>query len=138
MRTHKGTVQKSPYNGSYLRTNEERCQFLSLFSTNIFIISIYSTEREPGRRSVYCLANGWATGRSGFDPRQRQNDLLSNLCVQTGSGAYPASCTVGTRVLSPGLNCGRGVTLTTHPHLVPRSRMSKSDISSPPKRLSGV
>jgi hypothetical protein len=26
-------------------------------------------------------------------------------------------------VLSPGLKCGRGVTLTSHPHLVPRSRM---------------
>jgi hypothetical protein len=29
-------------------------------------------------------------------------------------------------VLSPGLKRGRGVTLTTHPHLVPRSRMSRS------------
>jgi hypothetical protein len=35
-------------------------------------------------------------------------------------------------VLSPGLKCGRGVTLTTHPHLVPRSRMSRSYTSSPP------
>jgi hypothetical protein len=30
------------------------------------------------------------------------------------------------RVFSPGLKRGRGVTLTTHPHLVPRSRMSRS------------
>jgi hypothetical protein len=29
-------------------------------------------------------------------------------------------------VLSPGLKRKRGVTLTTHPHLVPRSRMSRS------------
>jgi hypothetical protein len=29
-------------------------------------------------------------------------------------------------VLSPGLKRGRGVTLTTQPHLVPRSRMSRS------------
>jgi len=28
---------------------------------------------------------------------------------------------VGTGVLSPGVKRGRGVTLTTHPHLVPRS-----------------
>jgi hypothetical protein len=34
-------------------------------------------------------------------------------------------------VLSPGLNRGRSVTLTTHPHLVPRSRMSRSYTSSP-------
>jgi hypothetical protein len=35
-------------------------------------------------------------------------------------------------VLSPGLKCGRNVMLTTHPHLVPRSRMSRSYTSSPP------
>jgi hypothetical protein len=35
-------------------------------------------------------------------------------------------------VLSPGLKRGRSVTLTTHPQLVPRSRMSRSYISSPP------
>jgi hypothetical protein len=40
--------------------------------------------------------------------------------------------------LSPGVKRGRGVTLTTHPHLVPRSRMSRSYTSSPPKRLHGV
>jgi hypothetical protein len=41
-------------------------------------------------------------------------------------------------VLSQGVKRGQGVTLTTHPHLVPRSRMSRSYISSPPKRLHGV
>jgi hypothetical protein len=35
-------------------------------------------------------------------------------------------------VLSPGLKRGRGVMLTTHPHLVPRSSMSRSYITSPP------
>jgi hypothetical protein len=33
---------------------------------------------------------------------------------------------------------GRGVTLTTHPHLVPRSWMSRSYTCSPTKRLYGV
>jgi hypothetical protein len=41
-------------------------------------------------------------------------------------------------VLSPGLKRGRGVTLKTHPHLQPMSRMSRSYIVSPPKRLRGV
>jgi len=45
---------------------------------------------------------------------------------------------MGTGVLSPGVKRGWGVTLTTHPHLVPRSRMSRSYTSSPPKRLHGV
>jgi hypothetical protein len=35
-------------------------------------------------------------------------------------------------IFSPGLKRGRGVTLTTHPHLELRSRMSRSYTSSPP------
>jgi hypothetical protein len=45
---------------------------------------------------VQCLATGWTTGRSRFDPWQRQEDLSSSLCVQIGSGAHPASCKMGT------------------------------------------
>jgi hypothetical protein len=30
-------------------------------------------------------------------------DFSSNLCVQTGSGAHPPSCPMGTGVLSPGV-----------------------------------
>jgi hypothetical protein len=41
-------------------------------------------------------------------------------------------------VLSPGLKRGRGVTLTTHPHLEPRSRMSRSYTSFPSKSSRGV
>jgi hypothetical protein len=59
-------------------------------------------------------------------------DFSSSLCVQTGSGAHPASYPMGTGVLSPGVKRGRGVTLTTHPHLVPRSWMIRSYTSSPP------
>jgi len=38
--------------------------------------------------------------------------------VQTGPGAHPASCKMGTGSF-PGVNSGRGVTLTLHPLLVP-------------------
>jgi hypothetical protein len=31
-----------------------------------------------------------------FDPRPWRKDFSSSLCVQTGSGAHPASCTKGT------------------------------------------
>jgi len=34
--------------------------------------------------------------------------------VQTGLGAHPASCTMSTGTF-PGVTCGRGVLLTTHP-----------------------
>jgi hypothetical protein len=45
--------------------------------------------------------------------------------------AHPASCTMGNGVLSLGVKRVRGVTLTTHPHLMPRSWMSRSCNSSP-------
>jgi len=41
--------------------------------------------------------------------------------LQTGPGAHPASCAVGTGSF-PGVKSGRGVTLTPHPLLVPWSR----------------
>jgi hypothetical protein len=59
-------------------------------------------------------------------------DSSSNLSVQNGSEAHLASSTMGAVGPFPGAKRGRGVTLTAHPHLVPRSRMSRSYISSPP------
>jgi hypothetical protein len=41
--------------------------------------------------------------------------------VQTGPGAHLASCTMDTELFS-GVESGRGVTLTPHPFLVPRSK----------------
>jgi hypothetical protein len=41
--------------------------------------------------------------------------------VQTGPGAHPVSCTIGTGSF-PGVESGRGLTLTPHPLLVPRSK----------------
>ena len=45
--------------------------------------------------------------------------------VQTGPGAHPASCTMGTGSI-PGVKSGRGVTLAPHPLLVPWSRKSRA------------
>ena len=45
--------------------------------------------------------------------------------VQTGPGAHPASCTMGTGSF-PGVKSGRGVTLTPHPLLVPWSRKGRA------------
>jgi hypothetical protein len=41
--------------------------------------------------------------------------------VQTGPGTHPAPCTMGTGSF-PGVESGRGVMLTPHPLLVPRSK----------------
>jgi hypothetical protein len=64
--------------------------------------------------------------RSGFDPRQRQRifPLASVSRPALGPTQTPVQWVTG--VLSPGVKRGRGVTLTTHPHLVPRSGMSRS------------
>jgi hypothetical protein len=67
-----------------------------------------------------------------------EKDFSSSLCVQTGSGAHPASCTMGTGGSFPGKR-DRGVMLTTHTHLVPRSRMSRIPLAqAPPWRVVGL
>jgi hypothetical protein len=59
-------------------------------------------------------------------------DFSSSLCVQTVSEAHPASYIMRIGSPFPGVNGGRGVTLTTHSYLVLRSRMSRSYTFSPP------
>jgi hypothetical protein len=99
---------------------------------------IYFNLQEPGSLlsivSDYVL-DDWAIG---VRPPAGIKDFSSNLCVQTGSEAHPASCKMGTVGPFPGAKRGLGVTLTTYPYLVPRSRMSRSYTSSPPMRLHGV
>jgi len=59
--------------------------------------------------------------RSGIEFRQGRDFQP----VQTGPGAHPASCTMGAGSF-PWVKCGRGVLLTTHPLLVPRSWKSRA------------
>jgi hypothetical protein len=81
---------------------------------------------------VEYLATDWATGQSGFDPRQRQRTFPPSSVTRPALGPpqHPVRCIPG--VISPGVKRGRGVTLTTHPHLVLRSRMSRSYTSFSP------
>jgi hypothetical protein len=102
------------------------------------VIITRKLEKEPGSSGSTVSDYGLDDRAIGVRSPAGAKDFSSSLCVQTGSGAHPASCTMGTGVLSPGVKRGRGVTLTTHPHLVPRSWMSRSHTSSPPKRLHGV
>jgi hypothetical protein len=50
--------------------------------------------------------------------------------VQTGPGAHPAYCAMGTGSF-PGVNSGRSVTLTLHSLLVPWSRKGKANLYYP-------
>jgi hypothetical protein len=85
--------------------------------------------------SVSIVTMDWTTGVRS--PTEAE-DFSSILCVQTGSGAHPASCPMGTRGSFHGVKCGQGMMLTIHPHLVPRLRMSRSYTSSPPMCFHGV
>jgi hypothetical protein len=57
--------------------------------------------------------------------------------VQNSSDTHPPSYPMGTVGPFPGVKRVRGVTLTTYPRLVPRSRMSITYTSSLPWRLHG-
>jgi hypothetical protein len=50
-------------------------------------------------QSVQCLTTEWTTGVRSLTGAE---DFFSSLCVQTGSGAHQASCTVGTGGPFPG------------------------------------
>jgi hypothetical protein len=54
---------------------------------------------EPGS-SASTVSDYGLDGRGSIPDRGRY--FSSNLCVQTGSGAHPASCTVGTGGSFPG------------------------------------
>ena len=72
-----------------------------------------------GPGSVVGIATGYGLDGPGIE------SLRFSAPVQTGPGAHPASCKMGTGFF-PGVKCGRGVVLTTHPLLVPRSWKSRA------------
>ena len=72
------------------------------FPTNFLWIIIFNSD---------WLRAGWSGDRIPVEAR-------ISAPVQTGPGAHPASCTMGTGSF-PGVKSGRGVTLTLHPLLVP-------------------
>ena len=77
-------------------------------------------------QSVQRLATGWTVRGS----KSRWVARFS-APVQTGIGAHPASCTMGTGSF-PGVRSGRGVTMTNHTLLVPWSRKSRAIPLFPP------
>jgi hypothetical protein len=91
---------------------------------------------EPG--SSVSIVFGYGLGDRGSIPGRGERifPLTSVSIPALGPTQPPVQWVPG--VLSPGVKRGRGVTLTTHPHLVPRSRISRNYTASPPKRLHGV
>jgi hypothetical protein len=89
-------------------------------------------------QAVQCLTMGWTIGRSRFDPRQGQRIFLPAPASRLALGPTQPPIQWVPGVLYPGVKCGRGVMLTTHPHLVPRLRMSRSYTSPPPMCFHGM
>jgi len=74
----------------------------------------------PGR--VVGIATGYGLDGPGIESRWGARFFAP---VQTGPGAHPATCTMGTGSF-PGIKSGRGVTLTPHPLLVTWSWKSRA------------
>jgi hypothetical protein len=83
-------------------------------------------------QSVQCLTTVGRLGDRGSvsDRGERTFPLASVFRQALEPTQSPVQWVRG--VFSPGLKGCQGVTLTTHPHLVPRSRMSRSYTTSPP------
>jgi hypothetical protein len=113
--------------------------------TGLGYVMIISACRNPWQRITVCfLLFLWSRGSSdsivsnyGLDDRDSIPDRDRGFFFQPlrphrlwGPTQPPIQWVPG--VLSPGVKRGRGVTLTTHPHLEPRLSMSRSYTSSPP------
>jgi hypothetical protein len=68
--------------------------------TRFYNIGLPLTKQESWvAQSVQCLTTDWTTG---VQSPAEAKDISSSLCVQTGSGAHPASCTMGSGGPFPG------------------------------------
>jgi hypothetical protein len=72
-----------------------------------------------GLGSSVGIATGYGLDGPGFE--KNLGVARFSAPFQTGPGAHPASRTMGTGTFQV-VESGRGVTLTSHPFLVPRSK----------------
>ena len=93
------------------------------FSQSIYVelnIILLKLSKVPG--SSVGIATAYELDGLGIESRW---GARFSTPVQTGPEANPASCTMGTGSF-PAVRCGRGVTLTPHPILTPRSKLEYS------------
>jgi hypothetical protein len=65
-------------------------------------MGMFQIAEEPGSSGSIVSGYGLDDRAIGVRSPAGAKDIPSNLCVQTGSGARPASCTMGTGVPFPG------------------------------------
>jgi hypothetical protein len=85
------------------------------------ILSMLNTRQNSGLGGSVGIVTELRGGRSGIESRWGRDFPP----VQTGLGAHSAFCKMGTGSF-PWVKCGRGVLLTTHSLLVPRSWNSRA------------
>jgi hypothetical protein len=81
----------------------------------IFNPTLNARPCEPGSSVSILPGYGLDDQAIAVRTQAEAEDFFSSFCVQTGSGAHPTSCTMGTGGPFPGGKRSRGVTLTTHP-----------------------
>jgi hypothetical protein len=111
---------------------ENTSTFFSLFHFNVHHC-MHLRDRLYIRHHVRIVSDNLLDNR-GLSP-SRSKGFSFSLCVLTSSETHPPFCEMGTRGSFSGVKHGRSVTLTTHPRLVLRSRMSKNCTSSSPWRV---
>jgi hypothetical protein len=81
--------------GLYVRTRKQLAHATSSTSLVVFWVKTACILLGNAENALAGVAKDWTTGRSGFDPWQGQR-IFPLACVQTGSGAHPASYPMGT------------------------------------------
>jgi len=101
-------------------TNRQYGNIIGLFSSSRFKYTSVLNNCTPIRSGLGSSV-GIATDWSGIKSRWGRDFPP----IQTSPGAHPASCKMGIGSF-PGVKCGRGMLLTTHPLLMPRSWKSRA------------
>ena len=116
---HKVRSSASSFNLQYPSNVTQQLLTSSSSSSRHFYPSLYlsfnsvfynTVHLQCGQGSSVGIATELRAGRSGIESRWGRDFPP----LQTGPGAHPASCTMGTGSIL-GLKCDRGVLLTTHP-----------------------
>jgi hypothetical protein len=104
----------------HLRTRGNFMATTNVGSTwyHVFTVFSYTLVGRVAKSVSVGIATGYELDGPGIESRWRAR---FSAPVQTGPWTHPASCTMGTGSF-PGVEFGRGVTLTPHPLLVPRSK----------------
>jgi hypothetical protein len=118
----RGTIYDTSYAHSHLDQNIQiLCYYYRSRGSSVSIVSDNRLDDRP----------------TGVRSPRESKDFSSSLCVQTDSGAHRSSYSMGTGGPFPGGKARPGHDADHSPHLVPRSRISRSYNSSPSCHLHG-